>query len=108
MRSALPEGLRAVWGAVLGGSWALLGAVLACPGRQLGAKLAPKRAPEADKNDLENWTLFGHPLAPPFFVFSWILGANMSPCWHQNRIWKRSYVKTAYRLKNIGFPVRFS
>ena len=54
VRFALPEGLGAVSGAVLGGSWALLGAVLACPGRQLGAKLAPKRAPEADKNDLEN------------------------------------------------------
>ena len=54
VRFALPEGLGAVSGAVLGGSWALLGAVLGCPGRQLGAKLAPKRAPEADKNDLEN------------------------------------------------------
>ena len=54
MRFALPEGLGAVSGAVLGGSWALLDAVLACPGRQLGAKLAPKRAPEADKNDHEN------------------------------------------------------
>ena len=51
---ALPEGLGTVWGTVLGGSWALLGAVLGCPGRQLGAKLAPKRAPEADKNALEN------------------------------------------------------
>ena len=54
VRFALPEGLGAVSGAVLGGSWALLGAVLACPGGHLGAKLAPKRAPEADKNDLEN------------------------------------------------------
>ena len=43
MRFALPEGLGAVSGAVLGGSWALLGAVLACLGRQLGAKLDPKR-----------------------------------------------------------------
>ena len=54
VRFALPEGLGAVSGAVLGGSWALLGAVLGCPGRQLGAKLASKRAPEAHKNDLEN------------------------------------------------------
>ena len=54
VRFALPEGLGAVSGAVLGGSWALLGAVLACPGRQLGAKLVPKRALEADKNDHEN------------------------------------------------------
>ena len=54
VRSSLPKGPRAVSGAVLGGSWALLGAVLACPGRQHGAKLASKRAPEADKNDLDN------------------------------------------------------
>ena len=54
VRFALPEGLGAVSGAVLGGSWALLGAVLGRPGRQLAAKLAPKRAPEAHKNDIEN------------------------------------------------------
>ena len=70
VRFSLPEGLGAVSGAVLGGSWALLGAVLGCPGRQLGAKLAPERAPEVDKNDLENWALFGHPLEPPFSGFS--------------------------------------
>ena len=90
-----------VSGAVLGSSWALLGAVLGCPGRQLGAKLAPKRAPEAEENDFENWSLFGHPLARPFSGFSWILGANMSPCWHQNTTWKRSDVKTAWRLKSM-------
>ena len=91
VRFALPESLGAVSGAVVGGCWALLGAVLGCPGRQLAAKLAP----EADKHDLENWALFGHPLAPPFSGFSCILVANMSPCWRQSRIWKRSYVKTA-------------
>ena len=54
VRFVLPEHLGTVSDAVPGDSWALLGAVLGRPGRQLGAKLAPKRAPEAHKNDLEN------------------------------------------------------
>ena len=58
-----------VSGAVLGSSWALLGAVLGRPGRQLGTKMASKRAPEADQNALENGTLFRQPLAPPFLWF---------------------------------------
>ena len=51
---AVQKAVRSVSGAVSGGSWALLGVVLGRPGRQLGAKMAPKRAPEADKNVLEN------------------------------------------------------
>ena len=54
MPFALPEGLGIVSGFVMGAAWALLGAVLGCPGDQLGAKLASKTTAEADKNDLEN------------------------------------------------------
>ena len=54
---------------VLGRSWALLGAVLGCPAGQLGAKLASKKAAEADKTDLENYALYRRALALPFPVF---------------------------------------
>ena len=63
----LLEGFGAVSGAVLGGSWTLLGAVLGRPGRQLGAKLEPKRAPEVYKNDFENVSLFPQPPEHYFF-----------------------------------------
>ena len=66
---ALLKALGAASGAVLGGSWALLGAILGRPGRQLGVKLAPKRAPEAHNNDLEKGTHFPHPQEPHFSVF---------------------------------------
>ena len=46
--------VQSVSGAVSGVSWALLGAVLGRPGRQFGAKMASKRAPEADEHALEN------------------------------------------------------
>ena len=49
---------RKIWGAVSGGSWALLGVVLGHPGRPLGAKLAPKKAQETDHKDVENRTFF--------------------------------------------------
>ena len=107
MRFALPEGLGAVSGAVLGGSWALLGAVLGCPGRQLGAKLVPKRAPEADKNDLDNWALFGHPLAPPFPVFHGFW------CQHEPMLAPKSHLEAilcqiSLKAKINGFPIRIS
>ena len=54
VRFALPEGLGTVSGAVAGGSWPVLGGVFGRPGRQLGAKIASKRTPEADKNAHEN------------------------------------------------------
>ena len=66
---------------------ALLGAILDRPGRQLGAKLVRKRAPEAHINDLKNWVPFGYPLAF-FFGFSLLLGANFGPCWHPKTIKK--------------------
>ena len=54
MLRVFPRALKTVSVAVLGGSWPLLGALLGRLGRQLEAKLGPKRAPEAHKNDLEN------------------------------------------------------
>ena len=45
----LPRALETVSVAVPGGSWPLVAAFLGRLGRQLGAKLAPKKAPEAHK-----------------------------------------------------------
>ena len=40
--------------------------------------------------------------------FWWIFGIKMEPSWHQNRIWKQSYVKRAWKAKNIIFPIEFN
>ena len=77
MRFMLPKRLGTLSGAVPGGSWGLLGAILGRPGRQLGAKLAPKRAPEAHKNDLENGLIFHYTLETFLLGFSWIFDRRM-------------------------------
>ena len=79
---ALPRAHETVLGAVPGGSWALFGSVLGRPGLQLGAKLAPKTAPEAHKNDLESALHFRSPLKHFFSEFPRISTPNMGPCWH--------------------------
>ena len=82
VRFALPKGLGAVSGAVLDGSWALLGAVLACPGRQLEPSWLPREHQERTKMILKIERLLDTLWHLLFRVFSWILGANMGACWH--------------------------
>ena len=82
-----------------GPSWAALGRSWAPSWPVLGANLEPSWLPREHQKrtkmilKIERFldTLW-HLL---FLVFDGFLGANMNPCWHQNRIWKRSYVETA-------------
>ena len=64
-------------------------------GGGLGCAERPKRPPKRPKTRQDG-----------FFEPTWAhVGANMEPCWHQNRIPKVSYAKTASKLKMIIFPI---
>ena len=62
------------------------------PERSITAQDAPRPPQDAAK------TLQDAPKTPQDVSktrFWWVLGAKMEPSWHQNRIRKQSYVKTA-------------
>ena len=69
---------------------------LHCSRRAKTPPRRPKRPPKPPKMRQDG-----------FFEPTWAhVGANMEPCWHQNRISKVSYAKTTWKLKMLLiFPI---